>query len=130
MLHGENSHMELIAQKRIKCCEMLDCTELDPPSTELLTEVKVNAQTDNFSRVILSCYYITAPEIKRLENYKAYYAAGVKLLMNSVKENYRPGVALLEYLSKKKVIKEFKKKSVQQFREENDPPISENNWYE
>lgn len=130
MLGDENTYMKLIAQKRIKCCEMLDCTELNPPSTELLTKVKENAQTDNFSRVILGCYYITAPEIQQLENYKAYYAAGLKLLLNSVEENYRPGVTLLEYLSKKKMIEEFEKKNVKHFRKENNPPISENNWYE
>ena len=130
MVKGKNQMMVDIAQRRIRCCEMLDCTELDPPSEKMIESVKEDAKSDNFSRVVLACYYITAPEYEYSDHYQPYYEAGKKLLMHSVEENYRPGFALLEFLCEEKIITEFKKKEVKEMRKKVKPPMSENNWYE
>lgn len=127
---GKSPYIEEIAKKRIKCCEMLNRTQLTPPSSELIAKVKEMALTDNFSRTVLACYYITAPEIRSQENYKLYKAEGYKLLIDSVDGNYRPGIALLEYLCKKRYIKNMSQDDVTEFRIKCNPPISENNWYE
>lgn len=127
---GQSPYIENIAEKRIKCCELLNCTQLNSPSPELISEVHKMSQTDNFSRTVIACYYITAPEIKSRENYESYKEDGYKQLINAVEENYRPAIALLEYLSQKGRIKGMSKKNVSEFRLRNNPPMSENNWYE
>lgn len=127
---GQSPYIENIAEKRIKCCELLNCTQLNSPSPELISEVHKMSQTDNFSRTVIACYYIAAPEIKSRENYESYKEDGYKQLINAVEENYRPAIALLEYLSQKGRIKGMSKKNVSEFRLRNNPPMSENNWYE
>lgn len=130
MIKGHNDNLVGIVEKRIACCRMLDSTELNPPSAEILEKVNKNSQTDNFSRVVLACYYLTAPDVYYADNSSAYYEAGVKLLAHAIDENYRPGIALLEYLCKKEIVTEFTKNEVKKFRKSNNPPISENHWYE
>lgn len=130
MINDQNNNLVKIAHKRQACCEMLECTELNPPSNDLLNLINDNAKTDNFSRIVLACYYLTAPDIINSENKTKYYEAGKRLLINAIDENYRPGIALLEYLCKEEIITDFTKSEVKRFRKSNKPPISENHWYE